>query len=214
MIEALKELKAIVIAQWAGFRELPVDLQEKLVESGIFTLQERHIEALSDAIALQEQLNPQEANAWMHIANDEIGVKEIPGAGFHPRIVEYFRATTYHATSDEVPWCSAFANWVLMKAGYTYTKSAAACSWLFTGETLETPRYGCGVVTRRAGRPPEDYADLKPDQGSYPPGHVCFYTGRMNDKAILCLGGNQKDSVCTQPFPDEMVLRYFWPEKA
>lgn len=212
VIDDLRELNTIITAQWAGFKELPDDLRTKLVESGIFTLEERHIQSLRDAIALYEQLNPQEARVWMDVAESEIGVKEVSGPGYHPRIIEYFKSTTFHATSDEVPWCSAFFNWVLMAAGYQRTRSAAAASWLFAGKTLAEPTYGCGVVMRRAGRQESDYLKLTPGQSTYPPAHVAFFVSDLG-RTVACLGGNQGDAVCSQPFPKEMVLRYFWPEK-
>ena len=53
---------------------------------------------------------------WMEIAKAEHGTAEIQG-GENPRILEYFRSTSYHATEDEVPWCAAFVSWVLEQCG-------------------------------------------------------------------------------------------------
>lgn len=72
---------------------------------------------------------------WMVIAERELasGVRERPGAEHNPRIVEYHSATLLRATTDEVPWCSSFANWCLLQVFETGTWSAAARSWLAWG---------------------------------------------------------------------------------
>ena len=83
--------------------------------------------------------------SWMAIANSEIGVKEYPGNGENPRIVEYLRSTTLSApfsARDETPWCSGFVNWCVEKSGYAGTDSAWARSWLNWGSTITKPRRG------------------------------------------------------------------------
>jgi lysozyme family protein len=55
---------------------------------------------------------------WMDIAIAELGVHEDSLPGQHnARIVECHQSTTLKATDDETPWCSSFANWVMVKAG-------------------------------------------------------------------------------------------------
>ena len=132
---------------------------------------------------------------WLTIAKGELGVKEIPGSGDTPRIVEYHQTTTLKATDDEVPWCSSFVNWCLEQAGIRGTKSAAAASWREWGEELEAEgRLGCIVVMRRKGG-----------------NHVGFYMSEDAD-GVFVLGGNQGDAVNVKYFPLEIVTHFRWPE--
>lgn len=127
----------------------------------------------------------------MQIAMGELGQKEVPGPADNPQVVEYFTATTYHATDDETPWCSAFANWVMMKAGIARTKSAAALSWAEWGKEVTKPQYGDIVVWNHgSGR-----------------GHVAFYVGEKGDE-IHCLGGNQGNAVNVGRFDKSSVFQY------
>ena len=66
---------------------------------------------------------------WIDIAKGEMHQAEIPGPMANPRIVEYHATTSLKATFDEVPWCSAFVNWVMEQAGIKGTGSAKARSW-------------------------------------------------------------------------------------
>jgi uncharacterized protein (TIGR02594 family) len=132
---------------------------------------------------------------WIKIAEDEIGQKEIKGDKDNPRIVEYFSATTLKAKHDEVAWCSAFVNWVMQKAGYDGTKSAAAKSWTDWGNKINDPVYGAiGVI---------DYS-YKGKKG----GHVGLVVGK--DKSwIYFLGGNQSDQVKVSKYNMKGIENYF-----
>jgi uncharacterized protein (TIGR02594 family) len=117
---------------------------------------------------------------WLEIALAEQGVKEYPGDGDNPRIVEYLRSTTLEApmrNNDETAWCSAFVNWCIERAGYEGTDSAWAKSWLNWGKKIDKPRRGCVVIFTRVGG-----------------GHVGFYMGATKT-TITVLGGNQSDEV-------------------
>jgi uncharacterized protein (TIGR02594 family) len=135
---------------------------------------------------------------WMDIAHKEIGVSEVGGGRHNPRIIEYHAATSLHAISDETPWCSAFACWVLKKAGYKTTNSAWARSWLNYGLPIPKPRYGCIAVYERNG-PGGD-------------AHVCFWVGHDGNDDH-CLGGNQSNSVCFRRQEKSKLLGYRWPVK-
>jgi uncharacterized protein (TIGR02594 family) len=117
---------------------------------------------------------------WMAIAEQEKGVSEIPGAGNHPRVLEYLKSTTNLTkaaiSKDETPWCSAFVNWCLAQTGYERTKNALARSWLSWGQAIKTPRRGCIVVFQREKKF----------------GHVGFYL-EETDTHIKVLGGNQQN---------------------
>lgn len=127
---------------------------------------------------------------WMIIAKNEIGTKEIAGNQHNQRIVQYHSTTTLKATTDEVPWCSSFVNWVLLKAGLSITRSAAARSWLKYGVPCKL-QYGCIVITKRGNSPTA--------------GHVGFCV-RHDDKHVYLLGGNQSDNVKISRFMRTSVI--------
>lgn len=135
---------------------------------------------------------------WMQRAEAELaaGVREVRGPEANPRIVEYHAATSFEATSDEVPWCSSFVNWCLQHAGYEGTRSAAARSWLTWGEPLDEPRYGCIVVLSRGSNPKR--------------GHVGFCV-QHRDEEVRLLAGNQHDAVTIEAFSTARVIAYRWP---
>lgn len=128
--------------------------------------------------------------AWMRIAKNEVGVKEIEGAQHNKRIIEYHATTTLKATTDEVPWCSSFVNWVLKQAECSTTKSAAARSWLKYGVKTDL-QYGCIVITKRGTNPAA--------------GHVGFCV-KHDGKHVYLLGGNQSNTVKVSRFAITSVL--------
>lgn len=142
----------------------------------------------------------QEAPPWMELAIHELGIKEIPGAETNPEVAKYYAATSLGGrTPDSVPWCSAFANWVMQQAGYRGTRRANARSWLDWGIVLEEPRVGCIAVLW----------DVAP-HGAH--GHVGFFTASLPERVVL-LGGNQGDRVCYRQYGVGRVLGYRWPRQ-
>lgn len=133
--------------------------------------------------------------SWYEVARRELGVKELQGIADNPRIVEYHATTTLRATDDEVPWCSSFVNWVVKKAGYVGTRSAAARSWASWGVKIDKPVKGCIVVLTRTGG-----------------GHVGFYEDG-DDHTISVLGGNQDDAVNVRKYRSSRLLAYVLPVK-
>lgn len=111
----------------------------------------------------------------------------------NPRILEYFRATSYHAQNDETPWCAAFICWCLKEAGYAHTGSAAAASYLTFGEECDLQK-GAILVLDRGG-------------GKY---HVTICWD-FDETLIQCLGGNQSNSVCVKTFSREVIRAIRWP---
>lgn len=141
----------------------------------------------------------QESPPWMAIAEAEIGTREIPGSESNPRILEYFRSTTLGGKpNDEVPWCSAFANWVLEQDGIRGSRKANARSWLSWGERTE-PRVGAVAVLYRGDR-------------DGPNGHVAFLTAVLPNRVVL-LGGNQGNHVGRAEYGIGRVLDYRWPRE-
>jgi uncharacterized protein (TIGR02594 family) len=133
------------------------------------------------------------------VAAKELGVHETPGPEATARIVEYDSHTTLEATSDEVAWCSAFANFVVDTAGFDGTQLANARSWLKWGVSLDAPILGCIVVFKR---------------GAPPSGHVSFCDSPdISNGIIRCLGGNQgpQGAVTISRFPVSDVIGYRAP---
>jgi len=127
-----------------------------------------------------------------------VGVKEYPGNGENPRIVEYLRSTNLSAPEsarDETAWCSAFVNWCVEKSGYAGTDSSWARSWLNWGTDIAKPRHGCVVVFKR-----------EVDHG-----HVGFYLGETAT-AIRLLGGNQSNEVKVSTYKKSDLLGYRLPK--
>lgn len=147
------------------------------------------------------------APPWLQIARADAlrGVLEQPGPNQnHPRILAMHAHCRLHATTDEVPWCSAAVSTWLDEAGRESTKSARARSYLNWGIHLPDPAFGCIVVLKRGrGRQPgPEVLDA--------PGHVGLLIDVIGDDVVV-LGGNQSDSVCERPYKIERVLGYRWP---
>lgn len=145
---------------------------------------------------------------WLRIAEDELraGVVEILGPEHNERIVEYHKTTTLDASTDEVPWCSSFVNWVMHQAMITRTASARARTWLGWGINLGAwPAYGCVCILQRGSgkQPGPSVLDA--------PGHVGFYIGPGSGSEILLLGGNQSNSINVNRYPQSRLLGYRWP---
>lgn len=135
---------------------------------------------------------------YLFVAVQELGTAEVPGTAANPRIVEYARHTSLKAASDETPWCSSFANFVVDVADGpgSGTGSAAARSWLTWGKQLAVPERGCIVVLDRR------------DANNPNAAHVCFYVERLEGGRIRCIGGNQGDQVKYSTFLASKVLGY------
>ena len=124
------------------------------------------------------------------IAEKELGVAEIPGAEHSARVLEYHQATSLKASTDEIPWCASFVNWVLKQMGEEGTNSAAARSFLKWGVPLKTPVKGCIAVFTRDGG-----------------GHVAFFD-RMEGSRVYCLGGNQNNKVQVSGYPKSRLMGF------
>jgi uncharacterized protein (TIGR02594 family) len=145
---------------------------------------------------------------WLKLAllEQAKGVREIPGPEHEKRIIEYHKTTTLRGQADEIPWCSSFVNWCIVKCGLCIagTDSARARGWLAWGTPLLIPPIGAITVLRRggAGQPGPSVIDAK--------GHVGFYIGQEGSK-VQILGGNQSNKVCTKNYSAGLVLGYRWP---
>ena len=134
---------------------------------------------------------------WLQTAKRELGVKERPGHEHHPRIIQYFRATRYHAKADEVPWCAAFVCWCLETSGCYSTKSARAADFAKWGDPCD---FAPGAIVV--------FGKSDPDAGGS--GHVAFCVGVEGD-CVLVLGGNQNNAVTVAKRPLARVVAVRWP---
>jgi uncharacterized protein (TIGR02594 family) len=129
---------------------------------------------------------------WMAIAIQELGIHRDQVHHQNQRIIAYLHTTTLkaaYADTDSTAWCSAFVNWVLIKAGKTGTNNALAASWLNwkAGKSVK-PSYGAVTVIRKQGATSDKHT------GSTTGNHVGFCVS-CDAQQVRLLGGNQGSSV-------------------
>jgi len=135
------------------------------------------------------------------LATRFVGVKEIPGQLHNPAILAMLKLDQDWPESDEVPWCSAFVNYIAWLLRLPRSKSLLARSWLGVGLPVEVGFAGWDVVILARGKNPPGRSNLTA------PGHVGFYGGSTGS-VVYVLGGNQGDSVSISEFPQARVLGY------
>lgn len=151
---------------------------------------------LTLAAAQIYELGPKaEVPVWMLYAGQELGVSEILGNRHNPQIIEYGKATSLRPSTDEIPWCSCFTNWCMMRADVERTNSAAAASWDSYG--IKHRLYFGAVLT------------FPTNTGSRR--HVTFCAG-WNKTHIFGLGGNQSNRVKVSAFNRSDVTACRWPK--
>ncbi len=131
-----------------------------------------------------------------------VGIKEVPGAKDNTQILAMLRLDQEWPENDEVPWCSAFLNYIAWLLRLPRSKDLRARSWLLIGRPvpLDMAEPGFDVVILKRGggnQPGPEVIDAK--------GHVGFYAGREGQK-ILLLGGNQSDTVNVARYPVSRLL--------
>lgn len=130
------------------------------------------------------------------LAQRYVGIKEMPGSKKdHMTILAMLRLDDDWPEHDEVPWCSAFVNWIAWHLHLPRSKSLLARSWLLIGHQSLVPEIGNDVVVLAPRGP-----------GS---GHVGFFAGLSADGSLVSvLGGNQSNQVSIAGFPHTAVLDY------
>jgi len=128
------------------------------------------------------------------LAQRFIGIPEVPGSGDNPQILAMLKLDDPWPQHDEVPWCSAFANYVCWLLRLPRSKRLNARSWLDVGAAVELDDARPGFDVVILDRPPN------PESG-----HVGFYSGHDADSVFL-LGGNQGDTVSVRPFSRSRLL--------
>ena len=145
------------------------------------------------------------------IAQVFVGTKEIDGAMDNPQILAMLQLDNKWPQDDEVPWCSAFVNYVCKLLRLPRSKSLLARSWLEVGMgvDLEDAFPGFDVVVLKRGG-----GDQPGPENTTAPGHVGFYAGITADcEWVELLGGNQGDRVKISRYPVGRVLgvrRLLW----
>lgn len=130
-----------------------------------------------------------------------VGTREIGGVSSQPLIAAMLSLDSPIGISDEIPWCSAYMNFIAWLLRLPRSKSLAARSWLTVGTPihLDQARPGFDVVILNRANGPKDPNVLKA------PGHVGWFAG-CDGNTVTLLGGNQSDSVSLSRFPVSDVL--------
>ncbi len=133
----------------------------------------------------------------LKVAFNEIGIEEFSGEQHNPEILKYASDTgIMEITTDEIPWCSTFVNWVAWKCGLQHSNKPNARSWLSVGQRVSSPEPGDVVIFWREH--PQSWK-----------GHVGFFLGLSPDGSrVYCLGGNQGNRVSVSAYRTETVLSY------
>jgi uncharacterized protein (TIGR02594 family) len=145
---------------------------------------------------------------WLRLAQQEamMGREEIHGPLHNSHILNYGKAVTHSVTTDEIPWCSNFINWLFMQLDMPRTGSAMARYWLEWGIPLTSPALGCVAILSR-GPLPQPGKEVIEAQG-----HVGLLTDMLEPNSVTLLGGNQGDKVCERTYPLDQLLDLRWPK--
>jgi len=139
------------------------------------------------------------------LAQRFVGMTEVAGKVSNPQILAMLQLDQLWPEQDEVPWCSAFVNYITWLLRLPRSKDLRARSWLDVGifipvELIERAEIGFDVVILKRGggnQPGPEVINAS--------GHVGFFAGREGNQ-ILILGGNQSDSVNISRFFVQNIL--------
>lgn len=137
------------------------------------------------------------------LAQRFIGIKEVTGVVDNPMIMSMLRLDQSWPQNDEVPWCSAFVNYICWLMRLPRSKDLRARSWLKIGReiTLDNAVSDSDIVifTRAGFTMDPNVIDA--------PGHVAFFSSYIpRSSTIEVLGGNQVDSVCVSNFKVNSII--------
>lgn len=132
----------------------------------------------------------------LELAERFLGVEEVKGQLDNPFITSMLTLDAEWPEHDEVPWCSAFVNYIAWLLKLPRSKSLLARSWLNIGTDVSDLEVEAGfdvVILSRGDNPAA--------------GHVGFFVSFENDHVNL-LGGNQGDAVSLKSFDVDRVVGY------
>ena len=122
------------------------------------------------------------------LAQRFVGVKEFPGDKDNPFVMSMLQLDTNWPAHDEVPWCSAFVNYICWLLRLPRSKNLLARSWLEVGVP----------ISAQYAAPGFDVAVFRRGESG---GHVGFFSAAIiplaqyDEPRIYVLGGNQGNSV-------------------
>jgi uncharacterized protein (TIGR02594 family) len=128
------------------------------------------------------------------LAERFIGIKEVRGSCDNAQILAMLKLDVDWPEHDEVPWCSAFPNYICWLLRLPRSKSLMARSWLEVGRPIS-------ILDARVGY---DIAVISRGDNSAL-GHVGFFAGYINYKIYL-LGGNQSDMVSVRGYDTNRIV--------
>jgi len=129
------------------------------------------------------------------IAQRYSGISGFSGMADNPVVLAMLKLDADWVEHDEVPWCSAFVNWICWHLRLPRSKSLAARSWLGIGRPV-------ALWDARAENDVVILWRVKRDGWQ---GHVGFYAGHDADNVYI-LGGNQSNRVCVDSYPLDNLL--------
>lgn len=130
------------------------------------------------------------------LANRFVGIREVPGKVSNALVLAMLQLDSTWPQDDEVPWCSAFVNYLAWMMRLPRSKRLNARSWLGVGTPVDEPEVGDVVVFWR-GDP----------EGAQ--GHVGLFAGwGENREKVLVLGGNQNNEVNISAYPASRLLGF------
>ena len=135
------------------------------------------------------------------LAQRFVGIKEVRGELDNPQIMAMLQLDMKWPEDDEVPWCSAFVNYICWLLRLPRSKSLRARSWLTVGYSVAHPQPGFDIVIFKRGRVPQPGPDVLDA-----PGHIGFYAGWQDNNFISVLGGNQANTVRVSSYPATALL--------
>ncbi len=134
---------------------------------------------------------------------DNYALKEMQGPEENtPEIVNFFKEVGHSwVKNDELAWCAAFANAMLLRADFPHTGKLNARSFLDLGDQISNP-LPLGSS--------EDFVDMavlwRVDPNSAY-GHIGFFLKERGD-LIYLLGGNQSNQVKVSAYLRTRLLEY------
>lgn len=139
------------------------------------------------------------------LAEQFVGLTEVQGNFDNPQIMSMLKLDANWPTHDEVPWCSAFVNYICWLLDLPRSKSLLARSWLKVGKAVTLEKATCGFCVCIFARK-DSNGNISFDKENYTAaGHVGFYSD-ISDKGILLLGGNQNNSVNYRVYKEDTLL--------
>jgi len=164
--------RALTDPQGFGYREATEE-QKRIARDIINGTKKgpRPIDIAEDLVGRFYQQNPNLISQWPAPAE------------WNPLIKEFFEVTSTPKNNDMTPWCAAFVNWCLERAGRIGSKSPSSQSFLSRYfKTVQKPRLGDLAIFTCYNKSTGKSVGL---------GHAAFFKEELPDSRIIVVGGNQ-----------------------